>query len=104
MLDGNTPLALDAAISPDAGAPSWQHTLLRRSFSFAEIGGKLNAFELRCDRHGIESAVSDKANWAVPQSWTGCVIYVSGMPGTKFQFVESVPDAAATPTVPAPKG
>jgi len=104
LLDDSTPLELDASISPDAGAPPWQHTLLRRSFSFDAITGKLNNFEMRCDRHGIESAVSDKANWTVPKSWSGCVIYVSGAPGTKFQFVESVPEAAATPNAPAPKG
>lgn len=104
MLDGNTTLVLDAAISPDAAAPAWQHTLLRRSFSFEAIAGKLDKFEMRCDRHGIESAVSDKANWTVPKSWSGCVIYVSGTPGTKFQFIESVPEAAATPNAPVQKG
>jgi TonB family protein len=104
LLDGNSALELDASISPDAGAPPWQHTLLRRSFSFAGIEGKLNSFALRCDRHGIESAVSDKANWTVPKSWSGCVIYIAGAPGTKFQFVESFPDAAATSDTLAPKG
>jgi len=29
----------------------------------------------------------------VPKSWTGCVLYVHGAAGTKFEFVELQPAA-----------
>lgn len=87
-IDAPQPLAFDVKVS-DASNPIWQHTLLRRTFGFAQIQGKLDGFELRCDVHGIESAVSDKAQWTVPKSWTGCMIYVKGTPGTGFRFLEA---------------
>lgn len=77
-----------AAKVPGTDDRIWQHTLLRRTFTFAGIQGKLDSFDLRCDAHGIESAVSDKAQWTVPKSWTGCMIYVTGQPGTSFRFAE----------------
>jgi len=85
------PLVMDALIPREEDKPAWQHTLLRRNFAFAQIDGALNRFALRCDQHGIESVVSDTAEWAVPKSWTGCVIYVDGAPGTKFKFIEMQP-------------
>ncbi len=96
------PLAMPARV-PDAGGPAfWQHTLLRRGFEFHDITGKLDSFELRCQRHGIRSAVSDKANWTIPASWTGCFINVAGTPGTRFNFVEFAPamPGAVRPAAP----
>lgn len=88
LIDGTAPIVLATKIPADT-PQEWQHTLLRRSFSFAGVEGKLGNFALRCDVHGIESAVSDKANWTVPGSWSGCTIYVEGAPGTRFKFVET---------------
>lgn len=100
MIAGPDPLAVEARIP---SAPIfWQHTLLRRAFEFHAIEGKLDSFELRCQRHGIRSQVSDKANWTIPASWSGCFINVTGTPGTKFSFVEMAPAAggAAKPAAP----
>jgi len=99
LLSGR-PIAFDATIPPamqDAGVTSgvWEHTLLKRRFSFAGAAGHLSGFKLLCETHGIESAVSDTAEWTVPKSWSDCEIYVAGPPGTKFQFVESNPDPVA---------
>jgi len=79
--------------SPSEREALWHHTLLRRSFEFHQINGKLDRFELHCDRHSLVSAVSDKANWSVPLSWSGCYVNVYGASGTKFQFVEMPPAA-----------
>jgi hypothetical protein len=92
LIDGPAALTSDARI-PLAGEPAfWQHTLLKRSFQFQSITGKLDRFDLLCARHSIRSAVSDKANWTVPASWSSCVVNVSGQPGTKFQLVELPPE------------
>jgi hypothetical protein len=101
MIVGSDPLTADGRIPPDGQPVFWQHTLLRRAFEFHDIAGKLDSFELRCQRHGIRSAVSDKANWTIPASWSGCFINVSGAPGTKFAFVELTP-AAGTMRPAAP--
>jgi len=92
-IDTPAPLAMVAAIPQLPHEAFWQHTLLRRTFAFSQIQGKLDDFDLRCDQHGIESPVSDKAEWNVPKSWTGCVLYVHGAAGTKFEFVELQPAA-----------
>jgi Gram-negative bacterial TonB protein C-terminal len=67
----------------------WQHTLLRRTFGFSGVTGKLDKFTLRCGTLSFDSPVLDKAGWNVPSGWSGCIIYVFGSPGTTFDFVES---------------
>jgi hypothetical protein len=91
MIAAPAPLAMPARIPPGGLPAFWQHTLLRRSFEFHDVAGKLDKFELRCDRHGILSPISEKAAWTVPASWSGCYINVFGAPDTKFQFVEFAP-------------
>ena len=88
------PLAMDGNI-PAAGTPVfWQHTLLRRSFEFHQVVGKLERFELHCQRHNMIAPIDQASNWTVPASWSGCFVNVQGAPDTKFQFVEFQP---ATP-------
>ena len=100
LIAGPDPLTVEARI-PAGGMPVfWQHTLLRRAFEFQAVEGKLDSFELRCRRHGMRSAVSDKSDWTIPASWSGCFINVTGTPGTKFTFVE-MPQAAGGTTRPA---
>lgn len=88
LINAPDPIVLAAKIPYDADH-IWQHTLLHRTFTFAQVQGKLDGFDLLCDAHGIESVVSDKAQWTVPKSWTGCMIYVTGEPGTSFRFAEA---------------
>ena len=102
LIAGPDPLAAEARIPADANPAFWQHTLLRRGFEFHEIVGKLDSFELRCQHHGIRSAVSDKSSWTIPASWSGCFINVTGTPGTKFTFVENAPAAGGTLRPAAP--
>lgn len=92
-IDDRAPLVANAKVPQPPREAVWQHTLLRRNFTFGQTSGALDRFDLRCDQHGIESPVSDKAEWTVPGSWTGCVIYVHGAPGASFEFVESQPPA-----------
>jgi len=91
QLDDPAPLVTDGSIASDSASGFWQHTLLRRDFEFHNVRGTLDKFELRCETHGIDSAVSERAHWAVPGSWRNCWIDVHGTPGTTFQFVETIP-------------
>lgn len=93
-LASSKPLWSNAKITdPPDGV--WTHTMLRRSFGFANIKGAIGKFHLRCDTHGIEAAVNDSSTWTIPASWSGCIILVEGTPGTTFQFGEAPPAAAA---------
>lgn len=96
-IDSPKPLWADAKIPADNPVTVWNHTMLRRSFGFANIKGSLSKFDLRCETHGIESPVSDGATWTIPPSWAKCNILVEGTPGTTFKFGEAQPDATATP-------
>ena len=67
----------------------WVHDLLRRSFSIADVVGRLDALDVRCERGTRRySAVPADTVWTVPESWEDCGIYVKGEPGATFAFHE----------------
>ena len=82
----------DAGESEDS---FWRHSLLRRSVEFAEIQGKLDKFEFRCDRKYFTDKVATDRNWAVPESWGQCEVFVYGEPSTSFKLVEPPPTQPA---------
>lgn len=67
----------------------WVHDLLRRSFSVADIVGRLEVLDIRCTRGTRRySSVPGETVWTVPESWGDCGIYLKGEPGTTFLFHE----------------
>ena len=76
----------------------WVHDLLRRSFSFAEVKGRLDALDIRCDRgrRRYDSVPVDTV-WRVPEEWGTCGIYLKGEQGATFAFRE-YPRSYAPPT------
>ena len=67
----------------------WVHDLLRRSFSFAAINGRVDALDIRCERGRRRyDAVPVDTVWRVPEEWGTCGIYLKGEPGTTFAFRE----------------
>jgi len=67
---------------------AWQHQLFRHSFAFKDATGKLDHFELSCDRHEISSTVVEGTVWAIPNDWGQCHLYVLGAAESTFQLVE----------------
>jgi hypothetical protein len=67
----------------------WVHDLLRRSFSVAEIKGRLDLLDIRCERgrRRYDSVPVDTV-WRVPEEWGTCGVYLKGEPGTTFAFRE----------------
>jgi hypothetical protein len=65
------------------------HGLYRRTFSFAAVVGTLDRYVMDCDQSVTESKISLTAQWRVPSSWSSCVIFVYGTPGTTFRIVET---------------
>lgn len=97
------PLWASAEIPDSADSQNtarWHHTMLRRSFGFANIKGSLTSFTLRCEAHGMDSTVSESATWTIPAAWSKCNIFVEGTLGTTFKFGEAQPNAASMQNKP----
>jgi TonB family protein len=78
----------------------WDHDFMRRSFSIANVNGRIEAVDVRCER-GTTRLDSGSANavWQVPESWGECGAYIKGDPGTTFTFQEHPVGTPATPLV-----
>jgi len=66
----------------------WNHYLARKSFTIANITGKLNSVDIRCDNHFSTYNVDHEKKWEIPASWGKCQLFVKGEQGTKFNLVE----------------
>jgi TonB family protein len=67
----------------------WVHDLLRRSFSFADINGQIDALDIRCERGRRRyDSVPVGTVWRIPEEWGICGVYLKGEPGTSFAFRE----------------
>lgn len=76
----------------------WVHDLMRRSFSMAEVTGRIDSVSVRCERGTRRyETYPDDAVWHVPESWGECGVYIRGERGTTFTFVEHPAGTAATP-------
>lgn len=76
----------------------WEHDLMRRSFSIANVNGRIDAVEVRCERGTTRlDSDSNDAVWHVPESWGECGAYVKGEPGTTFTLQEHPVGTPATP-------
>jgi TonB family protein len=64
------------------------YTLVRRDFGIADVAGKLDTIEIRCDHKRYEYEVSELVEWQIPESWGKCQIQITGEPGTTFKIVQ----------------
>jgi TonB family protein len=86
LVRGEQPLAVAGRIGE---YDYWVHDLLRRSFSVADIEGRLDVLDVRCERGTRRySSVPADTVWTVPESWGDCGIYLKGEPGATFAFHE----------------
>jgi TonB family protein len=76
----------------------WVHNLMRRSFSMANVNGRVDAVDVRCDRGTRRYATyPQNAIWQVSESWGECGVYIQGEPGATFTFAEHPAGTPATP-------
>jgi TonB family protein len=90
-LASDAPLVSDGKIlkHPLADQPgTWRRKLIRRTFSFANIGGEVKSFRLACVTTDLDAVVDAEMQWTVPEQAGSCFIRVSGAPGATFKFVE----------------
>jgi TonB family protein len=97
IVDGEDFLVLNGAVGE---FDYWVHDLLRRSFSVADIAGRLDALDIRCERGTRRyHAVPVDTVWTIPPSWGKCGAYIKGEPGTTFAFREYPRSFAPAATV-----
>jgi TonB family protein len=91
-IDGPDVLAFPGVIEYRSGCkegrPNWQHELLRRKFTFDNIEGLVDDFELRCDWKRVVDKVSTEKVWEVPDDWGWCQVFVFGETGAKVKIIE----------------
>jgi TonB family protein len=67
----------------------WVHRMLRRSFAWGDVDGKLRVIDLRCTRANRRFAPTLEGSvLKVPESWGECSVYVKGDVDTTFVFEE----------------
>lgn len=67
---------------------SWHFRPMRRRISLANVDGRLDSIDMRCDHKRFTSDVSDQVEWQIPESWGTCRIHIYGESGTRFDVVE----------------
>lgn len=75
----------------DAGEPLWTYWPLRRKFSFTNLDGDVDRFEMRCENERLQNEIEAGRQWSVPESARNCRIFVFGEDGATFDFVEHGP-------------
>jgi TonB family protein len=78
----------------------WVHDLVRRSFALADVAGRIDVLDIRCER-GTKRYNSIPADsiWTIPESWGSCGVYIKGEPGATFAFREYSASYVTEPTV-----
>jgi TonB family protein len=93
IVAGNELLVSQAEIGANG---YWVHDLLRRAFSMANIVGRVDVVDVRCEQGTKRYATFPiDGVWRVPDRWGTCGIYIKGAPGTTFEFEEHPAQTAA---------
>jgi len=64
------------------------HELARNKFAFANINGKVDTVEVRCETRRERFTVAEDFVWSIPASWGECRVMVKGDSQTTFELVE----------------
>lgn len=85
-LESPEPRALQAQIVEDR----WTFTPARRIFTVANVEGKLDRINARCQRRDLELEYQPDVDWTLPASLGSCELDFEGRDGTKFVVYEFV--------------
>lgn len=86
-LDSPEPLGMIAKITADK---QWTHKPTRRIFTVADIDGKLDKINARCERRNFELEYQQDVDWTLPASFGSCELDFVGRNGTQFTIYEFV--------------
>lgn len=83
------PQIVTATRIPASGSGRGAFLLMsHRDFTFQNISGSLDKFQIQCRQATIASKISEAAEWHVPKDWNQCRLFVQGAPGTTFNVVQ----------------
>ena len=83
-LESPEPRALRAQIVEDR----WTFTPARRIFTVANVEGKLDRINARCQRRDLELEYQQDVDWTLPATLGSCVLDFEGRDGTTFVVYE----------------
>jgi len=83
-LESPEPRALRAQIVEDR----WTFTPARRIFTVANVEGKLDRINARCQRRDLELEYQKDVDWTLPATLGSCVLDFEGRDGTTFVVYE----------------
>lgn len=86
LLDSPEPLPLLARITDD----TWTYKPARRIFTVADVKGKLNRIDARCERNTLKLEYQAGVDWTLPDSLGACELDFVGRKGTTFTMYEFV--------------
>lgn len=84
VLESPEPRMLQAQIVEDR----WTFTPARRIFTVANVEGKLDRINARCDRRDLELEYQEGVDWTLPTSFGNCQLDFEGRDGTRFVVYE----------------
>lgn len=66
----------------------WRITPSRRTFTFADVVGRIRSIDIECDRRAANLAFQADVEWSLPEAWGNCELFVDADPGTTFTYYE----------------
>ena len=67
---------------------SWSYQPARRIFTVADLDGRLQDIQVRCQRGNIELDYEEGVDWTIPDSLGDCSLDFNGRKGTRFTIYE----------------
>ena len=70
------------------GNVAWSHSLTSRTFTLANVNGRIHDLHIECDKTAAKLDYKADAEWTIPDSWGACKLQVSAKRGTTFALYE----------------
>lgn len=70
------------------GNVAWSHSLTSRTFTLANVDGRIHDLNVACDKTAAKLNYETDAEWTLPDSWGACKLQVSAKRGTSFALYE----------------
>jgi hypothetical protein len=86
--EAGSPFDAKLAYEVRVGREPWYLSLTERTFTIAEVAGKIQDVRVKCDRASKRLDYRPDVDWTLPREWQGCSLRVDATPGTTFALYE----------------
>jgi len=87
-LDAGKPSDAQHLFEVRVGDVAWSHALTSRTFTLANVQGRIREVRVDCDKTAKTLDYKADAEWTIPESWGACTLQVSAKQGTTFALYE----------------